>query len=51
MATAEYLPSSYPELKSYFQQVSQDDQQPVVFEVEPAPSKAASGAAGQAGAH
>lgn len=45
VATTEYVPSSYPQLKSYFQQVSQADQEPLVFQVGPA-----SGTAAKAGA-
>jgi hypothetical protein len=40
VATAEYLATSYPQLKTYFQQVSQADQQPMVFKVGPAPAQA-----------
>lgn len=56
VAVSEYLATAYPQLKSYFQQVSQADQQPLVFKVgavtaqAEAPAKAASGAAGPAGA-
>ena len=48
VATTELLPSSYPPLKSYFQQVSQGDQQPLVFKVGRAP--AVSGSSARAGA-
>ena len=42
-ATVEFLPTSYPKLKSYFEQVSQADKQPLVFKVGPVPAKAAAG--------
>jgi hypothetical protein len=48
VATSEYAPESYPPLKTYFQQVSQADQEPLVFRVGPAPG-AASGTAAKAG--
>jgi hypothetical protein len=41
--TVEFLPTSYPKLKSYFEQVSQADRQPLVFKVGPVPAKAAAG--------
>jgi hypothetical protein len=55
VATAEYLPASYAQLKGYFQQVSQDDRQPMVFQVSAMPVRAAAAAvkgasAGHAGA-
>jgi hypothetical protein len=48
VAATEYPPSSYPQLKSYFQQVSQADQEPLVFQVGPVP--AVSSSAAKAGA-
>lgn len=40
VATTEYLASSYPKLKSYFQQMSQADQDPLVFKVSPVAAQA-----------
>ena len=46
VAAVEYLPTSYPKLKSYFEQVSQADKQPLVFKAGPVPAKAAASSAG-----
>jgi hypothetical protein len=42
-ATTEYLVENYPNPKSYFEQVSQADKQPLVFKVGPVPAKASVG--------
>lgn len=41
IGTTEYPPTDYAQLKSYFQSVSQADQQPLVFKVSPVAVKAA----------